>query len=233
MDAIADMLATDLLDKLRSLPPERRLLIGICGIPASGKTTLAFNIVKKLNVSQSEVAVCIGLDGWHFSRAELDKFDNVKEAYDRRGAAFTFDSVAYVKFITALRQSPSHSVSPPPQTHLLYAPTFDHALKDPTPNALLILPSHRIIIIEGIYTFIDTPAWRAASEALDERWLVEVDISEATRRLVQRHVATGITKDSNEGLRRAQNNDMPNGQWVLDNMMEPTRRIQSVTEHVT
>lgn len=99
---------------------------------------------------------------------------------------FTFDAASYVKFITALRESPSSSISPPPQTHLLYAPTFDHALKDPTPNGLLILPSHRIVIIEGLYPFINTPAWRAAGEALDERWLVEVDIPEATRRLVQR-----------------------------------------------
>ncbi|KAG9127057.1 hypothetical protein FRC07_000844 [Ceratobasidium sp. 392] len=166
------------------------------------------------------------------SRAELDKFDDVKEAYDRRGAAFTFDAASYVKFVTALRQSPYSNVSPPAQTYLLYAPTFDHALKDPAPNSLAILPSHRIVIIEGLYPFIATPAWRAAAELLDERWLVEVDIPEATRRLVQRHVVTGVTKDLEEAKWRAENNDMPNGQWLLDNIMEPTRRIQSITEHL-
>ncbi|QRW05741.1 uridine kinase [Ceratobasidium sp. AG-Ba] len=186
MDAVADSLATDLLEQLKSLPPERRLLVGICGIPASGKTTLALNIVKKINAAYDGIAVCVGLDGWHLSRAELDKFDDVKEAYDRRGAAFTFDAASYVNFITALRQIPYSNVSPPLQTNLLYAPTFDHALKDPSPKALKILPSYRIVIIEGLYTFIDTPAWRAAAEALDERWLVDVDIPEATRRLVQR-----------------------------------------------
>lgn len=101
-------------------------------------------------------------------------------------SAFTFDAASYVHFVTKLRQSPYSNVTPPPQTSFLYAPTFDHALKDPVPNGLTILPSHRIVLIEGLYAFTNTPEWRPASETLDERWLVEVDISEATRRLVQR-----------------------------------------------
>ncbi|GAB1526014.1 hypothetical protein RhiTH_009180 [Rhizoctonia solani] len=230
MDAVADSLVTYLIDKLKGLSTERRFLVGICGIPSSGKTTLSKKIVENINLLENGAAVLVGLDGWHYSRAELDKFDNVKEAYDRRGAAFTFDSASYVKFVTALRQSPSSSVTPPPQTSIVYAPTFDHALKDPTPNGQSILPSHRIVVIEGLYTFIDTPEWKLAAEALDERWLIEVDIPEATRRLVQRHVVTGVAKDLEEANWRAENNDMPNGLWVLEHMMEPTRRIKSITE---
>ncbi|CEL58381.1 Putative uridine kinase C227,14 OS=Schizosaccharomyces pombe (strain 972 / ATCC 24843) GN=SPAC227.14 PE=3 SV=1 [Rhizoctonia solani AG-1 IB] len=230
MDAVADSLATYLIDKLKGLSPERRLLVGICGIPSSGKTTLAKRIVEKIDLLEDGVAVLVGLDGWHYSRAELDKFDDVKEAYDRRGAAFTFDSSSYVKFVTTLRKSPSSSVTPPPQASAIYAPTFDHALKDPTPNGQTILPSHRIVVIEGLYTFINTPEWRPAAEALDERWLIDVDIPEATRRLVQRHVVTGVAKDLEEANWRAENNDMPNGVWVLEHMMEPTRRIKSITE---
>ncbi|CAE6347898.1 unnamed protein product [Rhizoctonia solani] len=230
MESVATSLATYLIDKLESFPTERRLLVGICGIPASGKTTLAKLIVEKINWLEDGVAVVVGLDGWHFSRAELDKFDDVKEAYDRRGAAFTFDAASYVKFITSLRQSASSRITPPPQTSIIYAPTFDHALKDPAPNGQTILPSHRIVLIEGLYTFIDTPEWKPAGEALDERWLVDIDIPEATRRLVQRHVVTGVAKDLEEANWRAENNDMPNGLWLLKHMMEPTRRIKSVTE---
>ncbi|KAG8762337.1 hypothetical protein FRC11_009776 [Ceratobasidium sp. 423] len=203
MDEVADSLATYLVDKLKSsLSPERRLLVGICGIPASGKTTLAKKIAENVNLLEGGTAVLVG-------RAELDKFDDVKEAYDRRGAAFTFDAASYVKFVTTLRQSLSSSITPPSQTSIIYAPTFDHALKDPTPNGQAILPSHRIVLIEGLYTFINTPEWKAAAEALDERWLVEVDISEATRRLVQRHVVTGVAKDLEEANWRAENNDTP------------------------
>ncbi|KAH7330670.1 P-loop containing nucleoside triphosphate hydrolase protein [Rhizoctonia solani] len=230
MNPVTDSLATYLIDKLRSLPSERRLLVGICGIPASGKTTLTKRLVEKINLLEDGVGVVVGLDGWHFSRAELDKFDDVKEAYDRRGAAFTFDAASYVEFVITLRQTPSSSIAPPPQTSIIYAPTFDHALKDPAPNGQSILPSHRIVLIEGLYTFVNTPEWKAAGEALDERWLVEIDIPEATRRLVQRHVVTGVAKDLEEAKWRAENNDMPNGLWVLKHMMEPTRRIKSITE---
>lgn len=59
-----------------SLPSERRLLVGVCGIPASGKTTLALNIVKKLNLSEDGIAVCVGLDGWHF-RYLLDRIQTL------------------------------------------------------------------------------------------------------------------------------------------------------------
>ncbi|CAE7161091.1 unnamed protein product [Rhizoctonia solani] len=230
MDPAADSLATYLIDKLKSFPPERRLLVGICGIPASGKTTLVKKVAEKINLLEDGLAVVVGLDGWHFSRAELDKFDDVKEAYDRRGAAFTFDAASYVKFITMLRQSPPSTVTPPPETSIIYAPTFDHSLKDPAPNGQKITPSNRIVLIEGLYTFINTPDWKAAGEALDERWLIDIDTSEATRRLVQRHVVTGVAKDLEEANWRAENNDMPNGLWLLKHMMEPTRRIKSVTE---
>ncbi|ELU36858.1 PRK domain-containing protein [Rhizoctonia solani AG-1 IA] len=243
MDAVADSLVTYLIDKLKGyyLKPSRRFLVGICGIPSSGKTTLSKKIVENINLLENGAAVLVGLDGWHYSRAELDKFDNVKEAYDRRGAgeltkltivppsnrpsspAFTFDSASYVKFATALRQSPSSSVTPPPQTSIIYAPTFDHALKDPTPNGQSILPSHRIVVIEGLYTFIDTPEWKPAAEALDERWLIEVDIPEATRRLVQRHVVTGVAKDLEEANWRAENNDMPSK--FMNDSNQGTREI--------
>ncbi|CAE6455775.1 unnamed protein product [Rhizoctonia solani] len=226
MDAVADSLSIYLIDKVKSLSPERRLLVGICGIPASGKTTLAKKIVENVNLHEDGTAVLVGLDGWHFSRAELDKFDDVKEAYD----PFTFDAASYVKFITALRQSASSRITPPPQASIIYAPTFDHALKDPTPNGQTILPSHQIVLIEGLYTFLSTPEWKPAAEVLDERWLIDIDLPEATRRLVQRHVVTGVAKDLEEANWRAENNDVPNGLWLLGHIVEPTRRIKSITE---
>ena len=34
-----------------------------------------------------EVAICVGLDGWHYSRAALDGFEDPKEAHYRRVSA--------------------------------------------------------------------------------------------------------------------------------------------------
>lgn len=171
-----------------------------------------------------------------------------KLAHDRRGAHWTFDGPNYVEFIRSLRTEFRSDIEFVGQ--VLSAPSFDHALKDPTPNAIVIHPYHRIVVLEGLYTFLSIEPWNAASKLLDERWWVEVDEEEAKRRLIKRHVRSGVTKDEEEALWRAEQNDLPSscffeilsvnkllisfsphfftdGRFVRNNMLEPTRIIQS------
>jgi pantothenate kinase len=75
------------------------------------------------------------------------------------------------------------------------APLFDHPVKDPTPEAIRIMPHHRIIVIEGLYTFLSIEPWCQGGILLDERWFFDVDIVEARRRLIARHVVTGVAAD--------------------------------------
>jgi pantothenate kinase len=204
--------------KCCSTPPSSRLLIGLSGIPASGKSTLADLIVQRTNQlleqasyssdDQNEVstrAITVGLDGWHLTRAQLDAFpgDEAQLAHDKRGAHWTFDSSAYVAFIHSLRQTVTTTSA------VITAPSFDHAVKDPTPEAIRIMPHHRIILIEGLYTFLSIEPWCQGGKLLDERWFVDVDILEARRRLIARHVVTGVAKDWEEAAARADTNDMP------------------------
>lgn len=197
-----------------SVPDTARLLVGLCGIPASGKTTLAQLIIKQTNAlaflqSGQEIAILVGLDGWHLTRAQLDRFSDAKLAHDRRGAHWTFDGKAYVEFIKELRLPLTPAPDAQESHMIIRAPSFDHALKDPTPSAVSILSSHRIVLIEGLYTFLSVDPWREAAEMMDERWFVDVDIEEATRRLVKRHVISGVAKDIEEAVWRAEENDMP------------------------
>lgn len=167
-------------------------------------------------------------DGWHLPRSALDKFEDVKNAYDRRGAAFTFDGAAFSTFVQSLRSSslgagivvPSqtndHAASSDPRSEplttgetVLYAPGFSHTLKDPTANAIAIQPHHKVVVIEGLYTFLGIEPWSAASLLLDERWFIDVDPKVARGRLVRRHVVTGVAKDMDEAEWRADNNDIP------------------------
>jgi pantothenate kinase len=268
MDQIIPELAQDLLAKLSRIDSRKRLLVGICGVPASGKSTIAFRLVNHLNENfraslgiasqphtiSSEIVICVGLDGWHFTRATLDTFQDPTEAHARRGAAFTFDADEYVRFVTKLRAtelehirnantnmdefqeststsrqevSDANGVDPGAAINVptIYAPSFAHELKDPTPDAIAILPNHRIVIIEGLYTMLGIHPWNKAAELLDERWFVEVDVMEARTRIIKRHVLTGITKDEEEAARRADLNDTPNGQFVIQHMLPPTRTI--------
>jgi pantothenate kinase len=91
---------------------------------------------------------------------------------------------------------------------MISAPSFDHALKDPTPDAVIVHPYHRIVVIEGLYVLLAIEPWQKAGMMLDERCLIEVDPSEARKRLVTRHVLTGVTKDPTEANWRVDENDM-------------------------
>ncbi|KAI9436137.1 P-loop containing nucleoside triphosphate hydrolase protein [Lactarius psammicola] len=245
MESIAQDLADVVVNRLSYIPSNSRLLIGIAGIPASGKSTLAVLVTSKTNqlLATDEVhrhsvavptpsstpleksrAVLVCLDGWHLTRAQLDALPDPKLAHDRRGSHWTFDGQSYVSFVRSLRESVS------PGTPAITAPSFDHAIKDPTPHAVTILPEHRIVIIEGLYTFLSLPPWAEAGRLLDERWLMELDPTVASNRIVRRHVVSGVAKDLEEARWRSAENDTPNGLFLLSNLLEPTRTIQSVDD---
>lgn len=164
----------------------------------------------------------VGLDGWHFTRAQLDVFPDPKLAYDRRGIHWTFDGSSYVAFVRALHQDVT------PATSVITAPSFDHALKDPTPDAVSIYPFHRIVIIEGLYTFLSIEPWSRAGLLLDERWYIHVEQEEAQRRLVDRHVVSGVAKDREEAIWRAEENDVPSECFYNKANFLAINRIQMV-----
>ncbi|KAI5828772.1 P-loop containing nucleoside triphosphate hydrolase protein [Schizophyllum commune Tattone D] len=222
MDAEARASAAYLVDKLQSVPAPNRLLVGIAGIPASGKSEFAVLVNRYTNAlleGRDEKATLVGLDGWHLTRAQLDAMSDPKLAHDKRGAHWTFDGESYVAFVRALRQE---------TTGVITAPSFDHAVKDPTPHAVAIHPHHRIVIIEGLYTYLSVEPWCEAGRLLDERWLIEISLEEAEKRLVKRHVLSGVAKDHNEAVWRSNTNDMPNGRFLLENILKPTKVIPSV-----
>jgi pantothenate kinase len=101
-----------------------------------------------------------------------------------QGAAFTFNASSYLAFIRSLRIQPFPSSIP--------FPTFDHALKDPTPSPHPILPHHRIVVIEGLYTLADKGDWREAAELMDVKIFVECDTSMARERVVRRNFEAGV-----------------------------------------
>ncbi|KAL1746207.1 P-loop containing nucleoside triphosphate hydrolase protein [Schizophyllum fasciatum] len=222
MEAEARASAAYLVEKLKDVPVPTRLLVGIAGIPASGKSEFAVLVNKYTNElleGHVEKATLVGLDGWHLTRAQLDAMSDPKLAHDKRGAHWTFDGDAYLAFVRSLRQEP---------TDVITAPSFDHAVKDPTPHAVVVHPHHRIVIIEGLYTYLSIEPWCQAGALLDERWLIQISLEEAEKRLVKRHVISGVASDHSEAVWRSNTNDMPNGKFLLDNILEPTRIIPSI-----
>lgn len=68
---------------------------------------------------------------------------NPTEAHARRGAPFTFDPVGLRQLVSKLRE-PIVAGAPP-----IYAPSFDHAKKDPVEDDIVILNTQRVLVFEG------------------------------------------------------------------------------------
>ena len=90
---------------------------------------------------------------------------------------------------------------------ILRAPSFSRADEDPIPSSVPILPSQRIVIIEGPYTLLDVQPFSSAAQMLDEKWLLECEERVAMERVVRQYVECGSCQE--EARERAKTNCMP------------------------
>ena len=98
-------------------------------------------------------------------------------------------------------------------------PTFDHAKKDPTPNGTVITSNHKVVIVEGLYLFLEHEPWKSHVKPIfDEKWLIDCDWNVCENRIVKRHVASGICKNEQEALHRWLDNDKPNGIFLREKL---------------
>lgn len=204
-------------------------MIAVSGIPGSGKTGLASMMANRINQlyfaehpGSPPIATAIPMDGYHLTRAQLAQMPDPVFAAARRGAAFTFDGEKFLRLVQALRVP-----LPAGNQKNLYAPSFDHAVKDPVENDIAIPASCRAIFFEGNYLSLDKAPWNEAAKLMDELWFVDVDFETARKRLIRRHVQAGIARDEAEADKRARENDLVNGREIVDCRMEVQEIVSS------
>lgn len=185
----ATIRADAVLELLRQRPDV--YLIGVAGIPGSGKTTLCDVLKQRL-----PEAVVVPMDGYHLPRCQLDA-----EGMRRRGAQHTFDAASFRADLLKLKEARSGLF-----------PTFDHAEKDPRPGAIRVTPAASLVIVEGIYVLMRE--WNLES-LFDLRIFLDCDLDTATDRLTLRHVACGISNTPEEARHRALTNDRVNSLEIL------------------
>ncbi|CAG8624451.1 4361_t:CDS:2, partial [Racocetra persica] len=163
MDATYNTLALYLTQKISSHSSRDRFLVAIAGIPGSGKSTLAKTLVERVNeLVGGNVSVMVPMDGYHYPKKMLDTFPDPKEAYARRGAYWTFDAQGLLTLTEALRR-------PIDSSQTITAPSFDHGKGDPVENDIEILPSHKLVIMEGLYLHLkEPPVWKSIASHMDE-----------------------------------------------------------------
>jgi len=187
--AIPDRAAERIWAAVRQRP--QAYLIGIAGIPGSGKTTLCAALQ-----AQRPDAVIVPMDGYHLPRCQLDA-----EGLRRRGAQYTFDAAAFRADLAALRARRSGVF-----------PAFDHAEQDPRPGAIRVEPGVPLVIVEGIYVLMRD--W-GLEDAFDLRIFLDCPLELSMERLTARHVACGLSRDRDEGRHRAMTNDRLNALEIL------------------
>ncbi len=166
---------------------KQQIWICIAGGPGSGKSTLAAELVKRLNEQSggNEVSVVLPMDGFHYSRKQLqhialdsaarhedkatipggDEYPAVPVSMDellaRRGAPWTFHSKALCQMLHKAKAFGHGAL--PVYSRQKSDPVFD--ISDPKSCAVLC-KSHRIVIVEGNYLMLDSGS-DSAPESLD------------------------------------------------------------------
>ena len=157
-----------------------RTLIGLTGGPGSGKSTLADYLLDHFTKQQNSQVVCLSMDGFHLSKAQLQALPNSEEAFARRGAPWTFDSTSFVKRVKKIKQGYQ-------QDDTLW-PNFDHALGDPIEDDLSIKKETRVILVEGLYLLHQQDGWQESKDLFDEHWFLDIPVEIAIERLAKRHM---------------------------------------------
>lgn len=168
------------------------------------------------------IAISLPMDGYHLTRAQLSALPNPTHAFARRGAAFTFDAYKFLSLVRALCEPLT------PLTKPIYAPSFDHAVKDPVDDDIAIAPTVRVIFFEGNYLSLNREPWDQVAALMDELWFVDVDFEVARRRLVRRHVKAGIAANEEEADLRARENDLVNGREIVEFRLPVQEVVSSI-----
>lgn len=163
-----------LVDQARAFIGERRALLGICGAPGAGKSTLAERLVAAVGPE----AVVVPMDGFHLHDDELARLG----LSSRKGAPETFDVDGYVALLRRLRAD---------EDRVVYAPSFDRSRELAVAAAIAVRPEHRLVVTEGNYLLHDSGGWPDVRPLLDAVWFVHTDDEARVERLVARHVEHG------------------------------------------
>lgn len=180
-----DILAQRAIGLLETgLRPRQRVILGITGSPGSGKTTLAIDVVARVNaLLRADAAAHLPMDGFHLANATLDALG----IHDRKGVIDTFDAAG---FIALLRRLHVELDSP------VYAPSFDRNIDEPIAGAIAISPDTRLVIVEGNYLLADAFPWSEIKPLLTEIWFCATPEAERLARLIDRHTRRGCTPEA-------------------------------------
>ena len=189
----------DLVARIIAAPQKgRRKMVALVGAPASGKSTLAEELVQRLR-DAGQSAQVVPMDGFHLDNGILEPRGDLGV----KGAHQTFDAEGFVHLVKRVQTEDQ-----------VYYPTFDRALDKAVAGAGCIDSTCEIAVFEGNYLLFDVPVWRDLKQIWDLSIRLDVPFDVLEARLVQRWLDHGMTREA--ATARALGNDIPNAKSVID-----------------
>lgn len=175
--SVAELLAAEIAGLLDAT--DGRLIVGITGAPAAGKSTVAQALVTAV-----DGASYVPMDGFHLSNAVLDRLGR----RDRKGALDTFDAAGY---LTALQRAAGEY-----GRRDLYVPAFDRSLDEPVAAGHVVPAASRLVVTEGNYLGLSDGDWAQVRPLLNRLYYVDCPDAVRRARLVARHRAGGRSPEA-------------------------------------
>jgi len=190
----------------------RRYLVGIAGIPGSGKSTFARLLVDQLNAMAPGLAVLVPMDGFHLPNRRLEELG----LRERKGAPETFDAEGFIRSLSRARDLSQE----------VFFPVYDRNVHEPVLRAnddQKISSGTRLILTEGNYLLLTLDPWARLAGILDECWFLDTSLGVAKQWIIDRFCRYGVDPEAAQA--HYHEVDLPNAELVLANMREPQRRI--------
>jgi pantothenate kinase len=161
-----------------------RLVVGIAGAPAAGKSTLAASLATDLRATDGPTAaVAIGMDGFHLANSELSRLGRAA----RKGAPETFDAYGFLALLRRLRAA---------DEPVVYAPAYSRTLHESIGSAIPVFAEVRIIVVEGNYLLLPQAPWDQVPDLLDLSVYLETPTDVRLPALVRRQRSRGLDRDA-------------------------------------
>ena len=190
-------------------PAHQRILVALAGAPGSGKSTLAAELCRRMR-DQKIRAEVVPMDGFHLDNAILD----ARGQRARKGSPETFDAMGFVHIIRRLQDKAE-----------VFVPVFDRSRDLAIAGATAVSADCEVVIVEGNYLLFDEAPWSDLAPLGTISARLDVPMPELRARLIQRWLSLGLSRAA--ATRRAESNDIPNAQRVIDRALPAELLLQT------